>query len=235
MIKPKQAYFSIFQVDGPTLDRLIAESLSRGGDYADLYFENTTYGNLTLRDGEVTSGGEHIDFGVGIRVLDGEKTGYAYSESTAVPDMLSAARAAAAIADGAGARPCDRPTRRPVRGEPNPAADRYPVRRHWRSTPAADLLPFLQRLEKSIRSRDSRIVKVIAMLSFQVSDILMYNAFGELKYDTRPMGSVSASVIFQQGGQTENKTCWRRSRPRRLQASTNGSPPGGPRAGRCPW
>ena len=206
MIKPKQAYFSIFQVDGPTLDRLIAESLSRGGDYADLYFENTTYGNLTLRDGEVTSGGEHIDFGVGIRVLDGEKTGYAYSESTAVPDMLSAARAAAAIADGAGARPCDRPTRRPVRGEPNPAADRYPVRRHWRSTPAADLLPFLQRLEKSIRSRDNRIVKVIAMLSFQVSDILMYNAFGELKYDTRPMGSVSASVIFQQGGQTENTT-----------------------------
>ena len=206
MIRDKQAYFNLFRVDAAQLGRLVGESLARGGDYADLYFENTTYGNLTLRDGEVTSGGEHIDFGVGIRVLDGEKTGYAYSESTAMADMVSAARAAAAIAAGAGARIVDKPTDRPVRGAPNPAADRYPVLQSWRSTPAAYLLPFLQRLERSIRSRDSRIVKVIAMLSFQVSDILMYNSFAELTYDTRPMGSVSVSVIFQQGTQVENKT-----------------------------
>ena len=100
MIGEKNYYLNIFQVDVPALDKLIEEALSTGGGYADLYFENTTYGSLLLRDGAVTSGGNHIDFGVGVRVLSGEKTGYAYSESTAWEDMLSSARAAAQIACG---------------------------------------------------------------------------------------------------------------------------------------
>ena len=103
MIHPKQHYLDLFQVGESQLDTLVAEALRHGGDYCDLFFENTTYGNLTLRDGIVNAAGRHIDYGVGIRVLCGEKTGYAYAESTALPDMLASARAAAAIADGTSA------------------------------------------------------------------------------------------------------------------------------------
>ena len=35
---------------------------------------------------------------------------------------------------------------------------------------------------------------------------MMYNSLGELTYDTRPMGSVSATAVFQQNGKTENKS-----------------------------
>ena len=196
MIESKSYYFNLFQLDQAVLDRLIAEALSAGGGYADLYFENTTYGSLLLRDGAVTSGGNHIDFGVGVRVLSGEKTGYAYSESTAWEDMLSSARAAAQIADSS-APVSPYGTRNPSRGEPNPAADRYPLEKPWRGTPMSAFLPFLQKLEAEVRGRDTRIVKIIANLAFQVSDILMYNSARELKWDTRPMGSLSLSVVFQ--------------------------------------
>ena len=205
MINPKSYYFDIFQVDTPVLDRLTEEGLRSGGSYCDLFFENTTYGSLLLRDGAVTSGGNHVDFGVGIRVLAGEKTGYAYSESTSWADMAACARAAAQIASA----PVDVSpygTRNPSRGEPNPAADRYPIREPWRGVPMSTFLPFLQKLEADIKRRDTRIVKVIVNLAFQVSDILMYNSSKELKWDTRPMGSVSVSVVFQQGTQTENKS-----------------------------
>lgn len=205
MIGQKQYYFDIFQVDTPLLERLVQEALSGGGSYCDLYFENTTYGSLLLRDGAVTSGGNHVDYGVGVRVLSGEKTGYAYSESTAWPNLLSCARAAAQIAR----KPVDVSpygTRNPSRGEPNPAADRYPIAQPWRGTALSSFLPFLQQLEAAVKQRDPRIVKVIANLAFQVSDILMYNSERELKWDTRPLGSVSLSVVFQQNGVTENKS-----------------------------
>ena len=205
MILSKSYYFNLFQVDTPLLDRLTEEGLRSGGSYCDLFFENTTYGSLLLRDGAVTSGGNHVDFGVGIRVLAGEKTGYAYSESTAPADMLSCARAAAQIASA----PVDvNPygTRNPSRGEPNPAADRYPIVQPWRGVPMSTFLPFLQKLEADIKRRDARIVKVIVNLAFQVTDVLMYNSSRELKWDTRPMGSVSVSAVFQQGSQTENKS-----------------------------
>lgn len=215
MIHPEQHYLDIFQVDIPRMDVLIAEALRQGGDYADLYFENTTYGNLVLRDGAVTSGGRHIDFGVGVRVLNGEKTGYAYSESTAREDMMACARAASAIADGTSAfyehsvpatANGSRLVGRRFRGAPNPAADRYPVSIHWRTTESSVLIPYLQKLESEIRARDTRVVKVIGVISWQVTDILMYNSLKECKYETRPMGAFSATVIFQQGGKVENKT-----------------------------
>ena len=75
----RQYYFDTFGVTRPQLEELTAIALRHGGDYADLYFEYTTYFNLLLKDGVVSSGGFHTDFGVGIRVLKGEKTGYAYS------------------------------------------------------------------------------------------------------------------------------------------------------------
>ena len=224
MIKPKQQYLEIFSVTEQDLESLVAEALGSGGDYCDLFFENTTYGNLMLRDGAVSSGGSHIDFGAGVRVLSGEKTGYAYSESTAMRDLVSSARAAGAIAEGnarAKDAPCfgtspeiyvenpangGRMVKRNFRGEPNPAADRYPVKTPWRGMPMSEFLPFLHKIEDGIRRRESRCVKVIALLAFQVSDILMYNSLREMKYDTRPMGSVSVSAIFVQNGNTEIKT-----------------------------
>ena len=215
MIHPEQHYLDIFQVDLPRMEALVAEALRHGGDYCDLYFENTTYGNLVLRDGAVASGGRHIDFGVGVRVLNGEKTGYAYSESTADADMLACARAASAIADGSSAFyehsvPSDangsRLVGRRFRGAPNPAADRYPVRIHWRGTESDVLIPYLRKLESAIRSRDARVVKVIGVISWQVTDVLMYNSLRECKYETRPMGAFSATVIFAQDGKVDNKT-----------------------------
>ena len=97
----KNTYLNIFKVTEQQLQTLAATALAYGGDYCDLYFEHTTFFNLLLKDGIVSSGGFHTDFGVGIRVLKGEKTGYAYSENTDMNDMLSAAKAASAIAAGA--------------------------------------------------------------------------------------------------------------------------------------
>ena len=206
MIHPEHHYLQIFRIDRPVLGRLVAEALSAGGDYADLYFENTTYSNLVLRDGAVTSGGSHVDFGVGIRVLSSDASGYAYCESTEVKDMLAAARSAAAIGGGQGAEVPPEGTRARWRGTPNPAADRYPSQKPWQSTPASDFLPFLQGLEADIRRRDNRIVKISLSLVWQVSDLVMYNSLDELKYETRPLGSVSATVVYGQKDRLENKT-----------------------------
>ena len=208
MIKDRQTYLDLFHTTDQTLEDLVGAALAQGGDYADLFFENTTYSDLMLRDGQVSSGGFHVDFGVGIRVLKGEKTGYAYSESTEPAAMAAAAKAASAIAQGATA---GRPRSiaadngyvpQLYKGKPNPAADRYPVLQDWRQAETASFIPAMNRLHALISQADPRVVKVIAMLSWQVSDILMYNAYGELKYETRPMGTLAVSVILSDGTQT---------------------------------
>ena len=216
-------YLNTFGVTPEQLQALVAEGLRGGGDWCDLFFEDSSYTELMLRDGEVSAGGSHIDYGCGIRVLCGEKTGYGYAESTDYSALLSAARSASAISQTGAERALARKQLKysqipeaPLtpqgqrRFKQNTAVQTvsrhdqlYPQRKDWRESRAAELVPVLRKLENLIRAKDSSVHKVIAMLAWQVSDILMYNSLGEITTDTRPVGSITATVIFVRGSQTE--------------------------------
>ena len=217
MFKNESYYLDLFQVTPKTLDDLVGAGIQGGGSYCDLFFENTTYHDLLLRDGIVSSGGFHIDFGVGIRVLKGDRTGYAYSESTDARSMTDAVKAAALIAAGEGSpagadlglRPYSAAAKR-GRTRPGPevgpAIDYYPFEGDWRMVEARVFVPYMEKLQQKVSAGDPRVIKVIVSLSNQVSDIMMYNSLGELTCDTRPMGTVAISVVFSQDGRIENKT-----------------------------
>ena len=68
-----------------------------GVDAGDLYFQNTSHEAWSLEDGLVRSGTHAVEQGVGIRVVVGDQTGYAYSEDLAPEALKRAARTAAAI------------------------------------------------------------------------------------------------------------------------------------------
>lgn len=189
-----------FGVTAEQMRKLVSEGLARGGDWCDLYFEDTTYNDLLLRDGEVNSAGYHSDYGCGIRVLSGDKTGYAYSENTDYASLVSAARAAAAIADSPKSTLAAEPMR--IAGSP---ANFYPIVEDWARADIARFVPWLKGIESGIRQREARTLNVIAVLSYSTSNILMFNSLGELTSDCRPLGSVSVQVIFRQGSQTESK------------------------------
>ena len=192
-----------FAIRKTDLETLISEALRSGGSYCDLFFENTTVSNLMLRDGEVSSGGYTNDYGCGIRVLEGEKTGYAYSESTDMRSLLEAAKAASAIA-ARGSKLNFARTK--FEGQkPN----FYTMAQDWRLANPADFLPGLHKLESQIRAKDSRVAKVIALLGYSVSEILMYNSLGELTSDLRPMASLSVQVVYQSKGSVQTKTASR--------------------------
>ena len=199
MIKDKGYYLDIFKVDGAMLDRLIATALSSGGSYADLYFEYTTYNELSMTDSSVNRGGFHEDYGVGIRVLDGEKTGYAYSESTVPADMLAAAKAASAIA-GKGMGAVAAGKGRTINPAQAPAdCDFYPWTESWRECPNSNLIPLMAETDRLIRSREPRVSKLNLRFSASESDVLMYNSAGELRWDSRPMYNFAVSAVFTDG------------------------------------
>ena len=88
-------HFGVTEAD---LKKVMAVALEKGGDYADLYFEHTFNNDVSLMDGKVNNCGSNIDFGMGVRVLAGDQSGYAYVEGVTLEEMLRAARTAARIA-----------------------------------------------------------------------------------------------------------------------------------------
>src|SRR5438067_7573484 len=81
------------------LESYLGEALSRGGDYADLYFEYRINRSIVLEEQIIKSATKGVNLGVGVRVISGEKTGYAYSDDLNRENVVKAARTAAFIAN----------------------------------------------------------------------------------------------------------------------------------------
>ena len=193
-----QSYLDFFSVSVEDLQKLIATALERGGDYADLFFEYSTLNNLILKDKKVAVAGSDIDFGVGIRVLKGDQTGYAYAESTKTEKMMEAAKMAAVIASG------DCRATAPVAVTELRGPRHYPEENSWDCYPAERKIEFLQKLDSELYSRDSRIVNVRSSLSDSYDKFLFFNSLGEMAADSGPLSSVSVNIILKEGERTES-------------------------------
>ena len=119
------------------LFRSLAVALSRGGTYADLYFEHRTTSSILFEEESVKSAGAGVTQGVGIRVVAGDATGYAYSEDLGLDAMRRAAETAAKIAAGGGSL-------KPVEVNRKSGAALYKVRVPAWETPAREKLEIIQ-------------------------------------------------------------------------------------------
>src|SRR5438874_11690225 len=96
-----QSFFAQrFGITEHDLESYLSEALSAGGEYADLYFEYLATTSIGIDEEIVKSATEGVTLGVGIRVIAGERTGYAYSDDLSPEKIRKAARVAAHIARG---------------------------------------------------------------------------------------------------------------------------------------
>jgi TldD protein len=188
-----------FGVSENDLKKVLSAALEKGGDYADLFFEHTFRNSIRLQDGAVNQATSHIDYGMGVRVLAGDQTGYAYIENITLDEMLKAARTAARIATGSTA------TNTPINlTEKSILQDYYSVSTPWDEIAVKEKMPYLQKLNDKIFSLDSRVNKVTASLSDSTSHILFCNSEGLPYYDYRPMVVFGATCIMEENGRIEN-------------------------------
>ena len=81
-----------FSLTRGDLEKYLAEALSQGGDYADLYFEYIATSSISVDESIVKSASRGVSMGVGVRVIAGERTGYAYSDDISPEKIRKAAR-----------------------------------------------------------------------------------------------------------------------------------------------
>ena len=85
---------------------VMTAALSHGGDYCDVFLEHTLSTYLVLEDDKVSRAYTSVDLGAGIRVLEGDQTGYSFTEEVTPESMKLAAKTAANIAGtGGGSAP----------------------------------------------------------------------------------------------------------------------------------
>jgi len=78
----------------------LAAALSSGGDFAEIFVENTEKNNLSMINGAVEKALWGVDYGCGVRVFSGYGAVYAYTNDTSRDNLLKVAREASEAARG---------------------------------------------------------------------------------------------------------------------------------------
>src|SRR6476646_3348227 len=188
MTQNQNLFFQKFGITPNDLQRYLGEALSAGGDYADLYFEYLTSTGIRVDESIVKSASQGISAGCGVRVVAGERTGYAYTDDLAPERILRAARTAALIARV--------PAKSPVQGfTENANHQLYPIASPSADADIAAKLELVMRADRSARAYDPRIVQVRAGYFDEIRQILVIGSDGTFATDVQPMARFSVSCV----------------------------------------
>ena len=194
----KRYFFSHIGLTERLLERCLGEALSAGGEFADLYFESVTSTSLGMDEGIVKTASQGISVGCGIRVLSGERTGFAYTDELSHERLLRAARTAALIANG-------------------PQAQRVQGFTHQSNSPSlypmvsadaeiAAKLKLIERANRAARDFDPRIVQVRVSINDELRRILIAASDGTFASDTQPLARFNVFVIAKDSTNTAKGT-----------------------------
>jgi TldD protein len=189
-------FLNEFGIDETLCRKLLAKALSRGGDFADLYFEFTVSNYLGLEDGKVNQSYGNISLGVGIRTVKGDQIGYGFTQELTEESMMSAAATASTICDMSA-------TAVGSSFSPLQTGNYYPVAADFDGIPAKSKLPLLQEINQKCFALSPEIIKVNAGFRSNTKRILIVTSDGVKAEDLVPGGYLYSSVVAERNGKRE--------------------------------
>lgn len=182
-----------FNVTARDLEIYLGEALSAGGDYADLYFEYLATSSISIDESIVKSATQGVTLGVGIRVVSGERTGYAYTDDLSPEKIRKAAKVAACIAHG--------PSQVDKHGlNEGQRHDLYPVTVLPYDVSLGEKVELVKRADAAARAYDPRVFQVMATYFDNVKHVLVAASDGTLTIDRQPMARINVTAIAREDG-----------------------------------
>jgi len=201
LLSAKTLFEQRMGVDDAIMQKVLAEALSRGGNYADLYFEYSTHTSIVLEEKVIKTSSLSIVMGVGIRVLHGEQTGYAYSEELSLTSMLHAARSAASIASRGNVS-----LHEGFKFNEQISPDYYKILHSTTDLNLIDKVALIRQAEEAAHEYDARIDRVTVSVSDTLEWSQVATSEGLICRDVRPMFQMNVLCVALDGEKRQTGT-----------------------------
>jgi TldD protein len=182
-------------VDEGVAQRVLKRSLSRGGDFAELFCEDRRGFTLSIDESRVERPQSGSERGAGIRVIEGEVTRFAHVDGLAEEDLMRAADGLAGALDSEARQPLSLKAAEPPRLqeiEVDPA-----------SVPAERKADVLRELDERARSAGPEIAQASASYSEGRRRVAVFNSEGLEATDDRTRVRLGAQVVARRNGTVE--------------------------------
>lgn len=176
-----------------TVERLLGLGMSHGGDFAEVFAEQTLTTSLSLEEGRIRSANMASVAGVGVRVIKGSQVGYAYSDDL---DDQALNRAALTAARIAGESSKEAPE---VNVSPASIPQHYRIPVSPSDVEIKRKVALLLSGDEAARSYDPKILQVMGSWVDQSRSVLVANTEGHLAEDLQDMCRMQFSVVASDG------------------------------------
>ena len=173
---------------------VLAAALETGGDFSELYLEDTESNDLSMMGGTVENAAYSRRHGAGIRVLKGTQYAYAYTADTSEQALMATARAAAAAIAGEGGPLCKPFAVNDCRKAPVIAAA---------DVNNAQRIGWLREASTAAKGYSGEITQTIASLADVDQRVLVCNSEGVFAYDRRPRVRIVVQAVASDGKQAQ--------------------------------
>lgn len=184
------------EIGDKQLTALLGRVMSNQVDSGELFFQRKRAESWGLEDGKVKDSSFSVNQGVGIRAIQGEKTGFAFTNEISNRSLQQAADAAKSIARAGQARSVGL-----NRG--NQVDPMYESIDPIISMGEQEKVALLNRLDRFARSLDNRVEQVVLNLSASQDTMFVCNSHGTECGDVRPLVHFSVFIVVSQGDRRE--------------------------------
>ena len=187
-----------FQFDSNFLHSVLEEALKNGGEYADLFFEDTKINNISYLDKKVDDMSLGNNYGVGLRVIVDKKTIYLYSNDTTNDSLINLARSVSSIVKN---------KKHIVKDFiKSKEKDNHPVHINPFDVNFDDKIETLAYLDKTARKVSDKIKQVSARYMEKERNILVCTSNGILKEDSQPYIRLVMMSMASDGTNTQTSS-----------------------------
>ncbi len=186
-------------VSSKVVDAVLNEALKTGGDFSELYLEDTESNTMAMIDGKVESANYTRKVGAGVRVLKGTRSAYAYSADTGEDALIACARAAASALKGT--KECEAKAI---------SIDR--IGQSWAKIPFSEInnqkrIELLRRGTKAAKAYSDEITQVVASYMDFDHRTWVYNSEGVHAEDRRPRVRTAIQSVAMANGEAQTGVC----------------------------
>ncbi|MGG4213892.1 TldD/PmbA family protein [Paenibacillus sp. FSL L8-0638] len=173
---------------------MLQAALETGGDFAEVFVEDRTNGQLGMTGGVVDTALSGRDFGIGIRIMKEHFSVYAYTSDMSEQSLIRLAKSAAKAIRGGGA-----PGAHTITLHPHAIPNQHPIAIIPDGSQKRSKIDMMRRAHEAASQYDPSITQTSVGISNSIQNVLIANSNGLLVEDTRTYTRMRISAIATDG------------------------------------
>ena len=175
------------------LEEILNAALSKGGDFADIFLEDTFQTSITFEDNKIDDISSGTDAGAGIRVFDGSVIYYAATEDASFDQLIEKARFLANSINKA-------PNKKDVSLKPALSPLHFEIKKTPASVPIKEKVDLVRHSNDIARSYGAKIRQVTVRYIDTNQAVTIANSLGSYVEDNRVRTRFAVNVVAARDG-----------------------------------